>query len=71
MAKPKYRYALHARIIAAGYKSVKAFCLKIGIYDSAMSEIINGKRYPGKTAMRAIAGALHLTLAELEALLDA
>jgi hypothetical protein len=71
MAKPRYRYAFHARIIANGHKSVKAFCEKIGIYDSCMSEIINGKRYPGKTALRAIAGGLRITLSELEALLDA
>ena len=71
MPKPRYRYAFHARIIAAGYKSMRAFCEKIGIYPSLMSNIVQGRAYPGKTALRAIAGGLRITLSELEALLDA
>jgi hypothetical protein len=70
MAKPRYRYALHSRIIAVGHRSVKSFVNKIGLYPATMSEIINGHRYPSPNHLRAIAGGLHCTLAEVEVLLD-
>jgi transcriptional regulator with XRE-family HTH domain len=62
---------MHSRIVAAGHKTVKSFAEKTGIHYSIVSDILNGKRYPGKVHLRAIAQGLHITMAEVEGLLDA
>ncbi len=66
---PKFRYALKAEIIKAGYRTLTDFSTEIGVDLARISKIVSGWELPGPHLQRTMAECLGITLTELKELL--
>ena len=66
---PPYRFALKARIIESGFKSLSEFSGAIGHDLGRISRVINGWEIPSPPLQKAIARGLNMPLADLRRLL--
>lgn len=66
---PEFRFALKARIIEAGYRTLTDFSREAGVDLARISKIISGWELPGPKLQRSIAKHLGITITELNQLL--
>ncbi len=63
--EPRIRYSLKSKIIGSGFSNMSEFSTYSGINGSILSNLINGKLYPGKTVRHRLVKALDITSREL------
>ncbi len=63
--EPQIRYSLKSKIIGHGFKNMAEFSAHSGIDASILSNLVNGKLFPGKTVRRRLVRALDVTSKEL------